>query len=120
MFKSRDLLIVAALIVGVFCGIYRSEIAGWANPVIEPIDYYVDAPVREAEMKASIDSLTRKVGELNSAVSERGNELLHAYRLMEAQELMARDSRAKYLEYARRVRELGLEADVDLDVVSFE
>lgn len=50
MFKVRDLLIVAALVIGVSCGIYRQEIVQAARQYAAPVFWYVDAPAREAEL----------------------------------------------------------------------
>lgn len=58
MFKVRDLLIVAAVALGVFGGIYRSEVVGFARnhaaPVVTPVLWYVDAPAREARLEARL------------------------------------------------------------------
>lgn len=61
MFSVRDLLIVAALIVGGTVVAYRSTIEEYCKPAVEPVQYYVDAPAREAELLAQIDRLCEQV-----------------------------------------------------------
>ena len=58
MFKVRDLLIVAAVVLGVACGIYRHEIVSAARTDAAPVFWYVDAPEREALMAQNIEELS--------------------------------------------------------------
>lgn len=61
MFSVRDLLIVAALLVGGVTVAYRSAIQSYCEPVIAPVEYYVDAPAREADLQREIDQLKELV-----------------------------------------------------------
>lgn len=119
MFKSRDLLIVAALMVGVVCGAYRTDILRALDNFVDPIDYYVDAPAREADMQASIKSLSTEVASLRASVDDRSNQLLHTQQLLEAQDQMARHSKAMFDLRIQRLREICNEADVDTDIAGF-
>lgn len=54
MFKVRDLLIVAAFAVGVVSCFYRGTIIKFFEPAIAPVEYYVDAPARERELREEL------------------------------------------------------------------
>ena len=50
----RDLLIVAAFVVGIVACSYREAIRRYCDPAIAPVQYYVDAPKREEDLLARL------------------------------------------------------------------
>jgi septal ring factor EnvC (AmiA/AmiB activator) len=52
--KVRDLLIVAAFVCGVVACSYRAQIRKYFEPAIAPVEYYVDAPAREKELREEL------------------------------------------------------------------
>lgn len=135
MFSVRDLLIVAALLVGGVTVAYRSAIQSYCEPVIAPVEYYVDAPAREAGLQREIDQLKelvqigreqeeksaaacRELGETvadyHSQITTLVRRMGDAGRLIEAQrsELETADNelaklRSRYAALCQRLVELG-------------
>lgn len=132
MFKVRDLLIVAAMVLGGSAVYYRSEILKYFEPAIVPVEYYVDAPQREREMKAEIEALEGRVqdlvDEMAARLAKHATELSHQEQLMkaagdviqsqEAEITMLRAAgeatRLRYLNLCTRLRELGADEDVTI------
>ena len=52
--KVRDLLIVAAFVCGVVACSYRAQIRKYFEPAIAPVEYYVNAPKLEQELRAEL------------------------------------------------------------------
>lgn len=52
--KIRDLFIVAAFVLGVVACSYRVAIQKFFEPAVKPVQYYVDAPQREQELRAAL------------------------------------------------------------------
>lgn len=80
MFKVRDLLIVCALIVGVTCGVYRTEIAAKAREIGAPAFWYLDAPARESAMQ---EAHKADAARLEAMIEEKGRWLwdVHSQKL---------------------------------------
>jgi hypothetical protein len=146
MFKFRDLLIVAAVIVAVVATLNRAVIFRALDPVVAPVEYYVDAPQRERELRGEADALRQELAVIRAGIEHQSavlavsreerrqalaeqerlelvrqaqaEELLHVHRLLEGQETVARDAVRRYEDLVRRVRSVGQEADVRIGLAA--
>lgn len=121
MFKVRDLLIVAAMVLGGSAVYYRSEILKYFEPALVPVEYYVDAPQREREMKADLDKLDGRIKDLESKLSHQEQLMKAAGDVIQSQEAeitmlraAGEATRLRYLNLCTRLRELGADEDVTI------
>lgn len=84
MFKVRDLLLVAAVIVGGCVVAYKDRLLEYAKPVIEPVQYAIDTPNREAALREQVDVLAGEIERRGEEIASLRRELEDSGRVIDA------------------------------------